>query len=175
VPVKLALQVRIPYWATKDVAIRVNGKPQEITATPATYVAIDREWKDGDRVEVSLPMHLHTAPTADDPTVQAMMYGPLVLAGRMGHQDLSQTDIVGPSAPSTMVDVDEIADGKNPFAMPTVPAAATDDTGWIVAAEGGEPLQFATRGLKHELAVSPLYQILDERYTVYFKVPMKTA
>jgi DUF1680 family protein len=174
-PVKLALRVRIPYWATKDVAIRVNGKPQEITATPSTYVAIDREWKDGDRVEVSLPMHLHAAPTADDPTVRAMMYGPLVLAGRMGNQDLGETDIVGPSAPSTMVDLDEISDGKNPFAMPTLPETASGDTAWIVASEGNEPLQFTTHGLKQELPVSPLYQILDERYTVYFKVPMKTA
>ena len=172
---KLALQVRIPYWATKDVAIRVNGKPQAITPTPGAYVAIDREWKDGDRVEVSLPMHLHSAPAADDPSVQAMMYGPLVLAGRMGNHDLSETDIVGPSAPSTMVDLDEISDGKNPFAMPTLPETASGDTGWIVAADGGEPLQFTTRGLKQELTVSPLYQILDERYTVYFKVPLKTV
>jgi DUF1680 family protein len=174
-PVKLALRVRIPYWATKDVAIRVNGEPQTITATPSTYVAIDREWKDGDRVEVSLPMHLHAAPTPDDPSVQAMMYGPLVLAGRMGKDGLTQNAILGPSGPRTMVNPDDVADGKNSLTMPVLPEAATGDTGWMKATDEGDSLQFKTQGLSQELAVSPLYQILDERYTVYFKVPVKTA
>jgi DUF1680 family protein len=173
--VKLALRVRIPYWATKDVAIRVNGEPQTITATPSTYVAIDREWKDGDRVEVSLPMHLHAAPTPDDPSVQAMMYGPLVLAGRMGKDGLTQNAILGPSGPRTMVNPDDVADGKNSLTMPVLPEAATGDTGWMKATDEGDSLQFKTQGLSQELAVSPLYQILDERYTVYFKVPVKTA
>jgi DUF1680 family protein len=174
-PVRLAVKLRIPYWATQGVALRINGQTQPITATPGTYVAIERVWKEGDRIELSLPMHLHTAPAADDPTVQAMMYGPLVLAGRMGRQDLTEEDILGPSGPSTMVDADELADGKNPFAMPAFPAASAEETGWIVPVEDGEPLQFKTRGLAQELPVSPLYQILDERYTVYFKVPLRTA
>jgi DUF1680 family protein len=176
-PSKFAVHLRIPYWATRNVTIQVNGKPQQVTATPATYVAIEREWKDGDRIEVSLPMHLHTAPLPDDPTVQAMLYGPLVLAGRMGNWGLDEDMILGPQGPSTFGDLDNDDERphNHPFGMPAVRTANAEATEWIVPALDGEPLQFRTQGLEKELAVSPLYQVLDERYTVYFKVTPKTA
>ena len=40
----------------------------------AFYVTIDREWNNGDRVEVKLPMHLHTETLPDNPKMIAVMY-----------------------------------------------------------------------------------------------------
>ena len=176
-PTRMAVRVRIPYWATRDVAIRVNGRPEKADVTPGTYAAIEREWRDGDRIEVALPMHLHTAPAPDDPTVQAMMYGPLVLAGRMGKWGLTEERILGPSGPSSFGDLDEADEmpNRHPFAMPQLGTANAKAADWIVPVNEGEPLQFRTNGLAKELEVSPLYQVLDERYTVYFKVTPKTA
>jgi len=34
----------------------------------------------------------------------------------------------------------------------------------------GEPPRFRTADLERELDVVPLYQVMDERYTVYFKI-----
>ena len=36
-----------------------------------------------------MPMSLHVAPMPDDPTVAAFMVGPLVLAGKLGGEGLS--------------------------------------------------------------------------------------
>ena len=175
-PTNLSLKVRIPYWATDKVVIAVNGQPQKIAAIPGTYATIERTWSKGDRVELSLPMSLHTAPLADDGTVQAMMYGPLVLAGRMGRFGLTTDSIVGPSAPSSYVEVDDEdnKEGKN-FKMPKLATTGAGATSWVAKVPDGEPLQFRTVGLEKELDVSPLYQVLDERYTVYFKVAPKLA
>lgn len=174
-PTRFAVRFRVPYWATSGVAVRVNGKEEPLTATPGTYATVERTWKSGDRVEIALPMHLHTAPTPDQPDVQAMMYGPLVLAARMGDWGLSDDRILGPSAPSRWTDEDDQPHAKNPYALPEVSSAKLDAADWIVPAPDGEPLQFRTKGLAKELEVSPLYQVLDERYTVYFKVKPSVA
>lgn len=75
-----SLKLRIPYWATKDVSIRINGAPVNADVTPGTYATVQHPWQVGDVVELRLPMQLHIAHANDDPSVQAAMYGPLVLA-----------------------------------------------------------------------------------------------
>ncbi len=163
---RMSVKIRIPYWATKNVVIKVNDVKEKVATTPGTYATIDRKWKKGDKVEVSLPMSLHTAPLPDDRTVQAMMYGPLVLAGRMGKDGLTENSIVGPSAPGHR--------GQAAIPMPEVQAAADGSTDWMEPDTSGK-LQFRTIGSDRSLKVSPLYQVMDERYTVYFKVKQKTA
>lgn len=88
-PVMLALRIRVPYWATAGIAVKVNGRSMEASAKPATYCTIERTWGTGDRVEVTLPMSLHVHQMPDNPAVQAFMYGPLVLAGPLGNEGLT--------------------------------------------------------------------------------------
>ena len=88
-PVGLPLCVRVPYWATRGIGVKVNGEAQDASAKPASYRTIERTWKTGDRLEVSLPMSLHAHAMPDDPAVQAFMYGPLVLAGALGNEGLT--------------------------------------------------------------------------------------
>ena len=52
-------------------------------ASPSSYLTLNRVWKTGDKIELSLPMGLHIDSMPDDQTIQAAMYGPLVLAGRL--------------------------------------------------------------------------------------------
>ena len=80
-PTALALNVRVPYWATRGVPVKVNGKPIDAPAQPASYLTIKRTWKDGDTVDVSLPMGLHACPMPDDAALVAIMCGPVVLCG----------------------------------------------------------------------------------------------
>jgi len=80
-PRRLAVQVHIPEWATEGVEVLVNGAPVREQPQPSSDFTIEREWSDGDAVEVRLPMRLHAAPMPDDPELVAIMYGPLVLAG----------------------------------------------------------------------------------------------
>jgi len=98
-PQRLVLRVRWPAWARNGMQAAVNGEPQTVAGAPGSYVAIDREWKNGDRLEVRLPMSLHTEAMPDDPNVLAVMYGPIVLAGDLGREGLESIKRYGPSAP----------------------------------------------------------------------------
>ncbi len=163
-PVQMPLHIRVPYWTNQGFAVSVNGKKQEVYATPSTYVTLDRQWKNGDKIEISLPMSLHMAPIPDDPSLQAMMYGPLVLAGRLGAADLSKDMIYGPSAP----------DEKKTIKVPEISASGKNATGWIEPAKN-ERLAFRTVGQTENVNLIPLYKFFNERYTVYWKVNSKTA
>ena len=165
-PTLMAMNIRIPYWATKGVAIKVNGKSAKVTATPGTYVELKRKWRQGDKVEVSLPMHLHISPAPGDQTVQAPMYGPLVLAAQMGTEGLTHSDIYGPNAPRMR--------HEEPIAMPAVEVEDISAPGWVEAVPG-EKLKFRTAGQPKGTNLIPLYQLMDERYTVYWKVNRKSV
>src|SRR5581483_3886871 len=80
-PTEMAINLRIPYWA-RGGKVKINGVDEPIFSSPSSYLVLNRTWKSGDKIELSLPMDLHIDPMPDDQTVQAMMYGPLVLAGK---------------------------------------------------------------------------------------------
>jgi uncharacterized protein len=74
------LYIRIPSWATPDPVLSVNGARVSDAAQPGTFAALRRTWKDGDRVELELPMPLRLETVdANHPKLVALMQGPLVL------------------------------------------------------------------------------------------------
>jgi hypothetical protein len=103
-------------------------------------------------------MSLHIAPTPDDKLVQAAMYGPLVLAARMGYEGLTTSMIYGGSGPRGR---------DNGIAMPEVNAPGV----WLEKTEGDRrnPLVFKTIGTGTSYTLIPLYKVMDERYSVYLK------
>ncbi len=79
-PADYAVYVRIPGWTTSDAVLSVNGNRVSQPVQPGTFAAIRRTWKDGDRVELELPMPLRLeAVDANHPTLVALVRGPLVL------------------------------------------------------------------------------------------------
>ena len=79
-PADYTLYVRIPAWASSDPVLSVNGTRVSDSVQPGTFAAIRRTWKDGDRVDLELPMPLRLEPVdANHPTLVALMRGPLVL------------------------------------------------------------------------------------------------
>ncbi|MGP3982408.1 beta-L-arabinofuranosidase domain-containing protein [Streptomyces sp. KR80] len=77
------LLIRIPSWSSGARAT-LNGVALPDRPKPGSWLTLDRAWSTGDRVEVSLPMRTIVAPTPDDPDVQAVLHGPVVLAGAYG-------------------------------------------------------------------------------------------
>jgi len=74
------IYVRIPSWAAPDPVLSVNGKRFSEPVQPGNFAAIRRNWKDGDRVELELPMPLRLeAVDANHPNLVALVQGPLVL------------------------------------------------------------------------------------------------
>ena len=49
------LTLRIPGWCS-GASLKVNGKAWKASLCAGTFVSLDRNWKDGDRVELQLPM-----------------------------------------------------------------------------------------------------------------------
>src|SRR5262249_46356137 len=93
----LTIRLRVPGWLRSSPLVRLNGKQLDASATPDSYLTLTRSWKAGDRVEMDLPMHLQVETMADDPRTQAFLYGPLVLAGDLGNDGLTDAHIVGPN------------------------------------------------------------------------------
>jgi DUF1680 family protein len=81
---RMTLRVRLPGWLASPARAWVNGEPVAGPLTPGTWLAIERQWRPGDRVDVSLPMALALNRTPDRPAVQAVTYGPVVLSGGYG-------------------------------------------------------------------------------------------
>jgi len=191
-PTRLALKVRAPSWATAGVTMTVNGQPvaqlngqpaAQVNGQPvaqgfspadaapksrATYITVDREWKTGDRVDVKLPMSLHTEAMPDNPRMIAVMYGPMMLVGDLGKEGLDGVKRYGPSAP-------QMGRVKTPV-IPSFVTSEKDITTKIVPV-AGRPLQFQTRGLARprEVTLVPFNRILDQRYTVYWNVYSPSA
>jgi uncharacterized protein len=83
----MTLRVRVPSWTAGPPRVRLNGAEIRDTGPAASrggWVIIDRYRRQGDRLEVTLPMRLRFSPAPDQPSVQAVTYGPVVLAGAYG-------------------------------------------------------------------------------------------
>jgi DUF1680 family protein len=161
-PVEATLRLRVPWWATRGGTVKINGAPSAVFASPSSYVTLARMWKTGDRVELELPMGLSAAPMPDDPTVQAVMYGPLVLAGRLGTEGLTRAMQYGEydcELKGDPVRVSDIAGGA-------------DVSSWVEPVPGRR-LTFRTRspgGPSESRELVPLNRLFGERYAVYWKV-----
>ena len=81
-PIAASVKIRRPWWATADFQVKINGELQKISSTPGSYVTLERTWKNGDKVEVLMPMGLRVEAFRDNPRRLALMYGPMVLAAK---------------------------------------------------------------------------------------------
>jgi DUF1680 family protein len=161
---RLTVRVRVPYWSAGATA-SLNGKQLARPLDSGGYLSLTRSWSAGDELMVRLPMRLHAAPLPDDPTVQAVMYGPLVLAGRLGTAGLNAGNLRAP--PTRPRTVPEYPAG--PVAAPAIVAPSSDPARWLTAVPG-RVLEFQTVGQRVPLTLIPLNRIFDERYAVYWKV-----
>jgi hypothetical protein len=164
-PVRLALRVRHPGWAAGALELRLNGEPLADASRPGTWATVEREWRDGDVLDVRLPMRLAYEATADDPSVGAFLYGPVVLAADLGTAGLDAGRRYGPLAPEFHGDEGVAA----PVLVAESPAAALDRV-----RPAGEPLAFRTEGIGRpaDLDLRPFFALSDRRYSVY--VPVRT-
>jgi DUF1680 family protein len=168
-PTRMALRIRVPYW-TSGGSVTLNGKPLDGFSSPGSYFVLDRVWRSGDRIDVRLPMSLHSAPMPDDPTMQAVMYGPLVLAGRLGTAGLNAKNLRAPPTPPRQVP--EYT--AEPVSVPAIVAVREDVVSWVQPVPG-QPLRFRTTGQPTNLELVPLNRVFDERYAVYWKVEVPPA
>ena len=77
--VRFTLALRIPAWAA-GARVAINGRAEPESPMPGRFAMIDREWRDGDRIDLELPRRLRLEPIdATHPDTVALVCGPLVL------------------------------------------------------------------------------------------------
>ena len=142
-PGKFPLRIRNPQWAS-TMRISINGRPFDAHKDKYGYFVIDRRWKNGDKVELTIPSDLHYEAMPDNPDRRALFYGPVLLAGDFGKAQLD------PSAN-----------------IPVFVTSSADANQWLVKTRD---LHFSAKAAvgNGEVHLRPFYEMVDEHYTVYW-------
>lgn len=77
---KFVIHVRVPAWARQGFHVKINGEEQAVEPTPGSYLALSREWQNGDKIELKMPMDFHFNALMDQPNIASIFYGPILLA-----------------------------------------------------------------------------------------------
>lgn len=166
---EFAINIRLPTWLTKDAAaVGVNGQKIKVNAEPGDYFQIRRHWRNGDKIELSLPMQTRLEPLPDRSHYHAVVHGPVVLAAktepfsgenlayfaddsRMGH--IAKGRLCPLESASTFV-----TDDKN-FASKIVPVAGKSLTFRAPVMNGDQTGQ---------VELIPFFRLHESRYTLYW-------
>ena len=161
---KMSVKIRQPWW-TDGMTVTVNGQTEQ-SKVENGYVVLNRNWKDGDRIHVELPMHLTAETTPDGKAQYSFLYGPIVLAAKTGtdRQDGMYADdsrgghiANGPQIPLSQ--------------MPAIIGDANTVLDHLKPVDG-QPMTFALSGLSQSnfegMQLVPFYQLYECRYQIYF-------
>ena len=164
---QFTMQVRYPGWVKPgQFSVKVNGKPVSIVTGPSSYVAISRQWKKGDVVEMTFPMYNYVRYLPNLPQYIALMHGPVMLAMKTGTEDLAHL-IADDSR------FGQLAVGKK---LPTDQAPILinnniEDIANQLQPIEGKPLHFtlSTR-MENEIRneLMPFFELHDARYMMYW-------
>ncbi len=160
-PKSMEVDVRYPGWvAPGALKLTVNGEPQAVTAQPGSYAALTRTWKEGDILRIETPMTLHTEMLPHSSDYVAVLDGPLVLAGKLGLEGLTDKDFAN-----------QHMDPNKRLPQPPVIARPIDEIAAHLQPVEGAPLTFQSEDLikPRDVRFVPFYKLFNERYTVYWK------
>lgn len=167
---RFSLMVRYPGWVKEgELTILLNGKPVPFEANPSSYVAIDRRWKKGDKIEVIFPMHNRTEQLVNVPGYVAFMHGPVLLGTKTGTEDLKG------------IIADDSRWGHIPsgqkFPVDEAPILIDDNISAIaekLMPVEDQPLTYTMSGIEMlnpaNLVLEPFFRIHDSRYMVYWRI-----
>ena len=164
---KFTLQVRYPGWVKPgEFDVKVNGKPVSIVTGPSSYVAISRQWKKGDVVDITFPMHNSVKYLPNLPQYIALMHGPIMLAMKTGTEDLvrliADDSRFGQLAVGKKLPVDQ---------APILINNNLEDIANQLHPIAGKPLHFTlTTRMENEIRneLMPFFELHDSRYMMYW-------
>ena len=85
---RFALHLRCPGWAT-GMQVWVNAKPVVIRPNSPSFLTLDRLWKNGDKLTISLPMTTTTEVLPDSSAWVSFLHGPIVLGAATDGENLT--------------------------------------------------------------------------------------
>ncbi len=125
---RFSVALRVPAWAGSKTAVRVNGKPANTPVKAGAWAEIDREWKDGDRIEFSLDMPLRLVPLdAQHGNLVALLNGPVALfAIEPGSKSMTQKQMLQAQRISSSSGTWEVITDQGKVQMKPFPAITTE-------------------------------------------------
>jgi len=172
---RFAVHIRQPSWLKSGAGtILVNGQAVATDSNTPGYIAVNRKWKSGDVITLTLPMETKTEYLPDHSPWVSFVHGPLVLAAATDTTDL----------------VDLRADGSRMGHVAHGPAYPLDQAPVLVSTDlqnlaqqikpvAGKPLTFTAASLIQSdqfrgVELVPFYKIHDARYMIYWPVATPT-
>lgn len=166
---QFSLAIRYPAWVEDGkLQVKINGEAQKISVKPASYFTINRKWKAGDVVEVTLPMHNTVEELPNVSSYVAMMHGPILLAAKTGTEDLKGL-VAGSGrwehiAGGRMLPVDK---------APTIIEDDRSKLGSELEPIEGKPLHFEAPHMHvinsdNAIEFEPFFSLHDSRYMMYW-------
>ena len=173
---RYTLALRHPAWTGSGFAVAVNGAPIGITAKKgeASYVNIDRKWKKGDKVTITLPMELRYEECPNYSDYIAFKYGPILLGANTTNGSEQLRNIYGGEgrmdhSPGAM------GSQKNLMSAPLILGTRSDVLGRIKTLDSSKlkfTIDVSRPGIDTykwtTLTLQPFYQIHHDRYMCYW-------
>jgi DUF1680 family protein len=99
-----AMHLRIPQWA-QNASVKINDETRSVPA--GRFASFKRAWRDGDTIELTLPLANRTEPIDDQhPNLVALLRGPLLFVAVDQHLKIPRAAI--PEDPSQPIAAGEI-------------------------------------------------------------------
>ncbi|NLW83708.1 MAG: hypothetical protein GXY41_04785 [Phycisphaerae bacterium] len=170
-PVTFTLKVRHPAWVKSgQMGLTLGERTWTADSESSSYVSIERTWRNGERLEISLPMYTYVEEMPNVPEYAAVLHGPIVLAARTGSEDLR--GLVADDGRWS-----HIAHGRL-LGLDDAPMLVGDKTSIpekIRPLENEQGLRFKADGLIRperftDLVLEPFFRIHDVRYMMYWRI-----
>ncbi len=202
----MILRVRVPSWTACPPTVVLNGTPLPDTVVPSGsdavatgrtagvaaagaaggWVVVSRHWRPGDYLQVTLPMRLSFAAAPDDPAVQAVTYGPVVLSGLYGAAYATATATPTPDTPTPDTPTPDAgvtaSTAPSSGAAPATPGVTTPPVtsdqpvaplpvldAASVSRTTAQPMTFEATADGDRITLIPVARAQHEHYTVYWQ------
>lgn len=165
----LTINVRYPVWVNaKSLIVSINGEAVPIKALPGSYIALNRRWKKGDKISVTLPMHTSTEQLPDGSDYVAVLHGPIVMAAKT--DTLNMTGLFADDSRGG-----HIAHGEK-YPLQTMPIFVSNDADISshIKPVAGKIFTYTASDLIYppqytSLELIPFYKLHDSRYIIYWQ------
>ncbi|MEY2469370.1 MAG: uncharacterized protein QOF21_2068, partial [Actinomycetota bacterium] len=141
---EFGLTIRLPWWQSGPAYAEIDGERVPLPHHPGRFHSLTQTWSTN-HIRLEIPKRIVAEPLPDMPDTVAFVDGPVVLAGLCDDERTLRGDIADPTTMLTP-DGERALDGH--FTRHT----------------------YRTRGVDHGFRMVPLYDVTDERYSVYFPV-----
>lgn len=159
-----SLLIRNPHWSSKT-KIMVNNNPVKPVQDENGYWILNGKWEKENVIEIDFSLDIYTEKLPGSDKYIALLYGPYVLAGRMGKEFLPD---------SFWGKIDNTAHNEIPIPFRSILPFSEDFVTAKILKLKDRPLTFKVNVKGYEdVIIEPFYRIHFERYTIYW--PLKES